>query len=51
MTTTMTKVVYRWRCLECPEHGTGTQSEVQKAAERHVVKPPKHGTVAKGVAK
>src|SRR6266540_2628030 len=44
----MTKVIYSWRCLECHEHGTGTQAEVQKAAEKHTAKSPKHGTVVEG---
>ncbi len=44
------KVVYSWRCLECQEHGTGTQAEIQKAAERHTTRSPKHGTVVEGVA-
>lgn len=26
---------HRWLCMDCPEHGTGTAAEVQRAAERH----------------
>jgi hypothetical protein len=40
------KTVHRWRCLECDAGGEGTAAGVQRAADNHTTKPPKHGTVA-----
>jgi hypothetical protein len=41
-----------WCCLErgCDAHGTGTQSEVDKAAAKHAEKPPRHATATRLVA-